>query len=265
MRVAIVHEWLIEWAGSEQVVQQILECYPDADLFALADFLPEARRDRILGKRARTSFLQHMPRARQALWKYLPLMPLAVRHLDVSGYDLVISSSHAVAKGVRTKPGQVHVSYVHSPMRYAWDLEEQYLQAPELNGPLRQLVAKRVFRYLRDWDVCTSVQPDALAANSRFVAQRIARVWKRDARVIWPPVNTDRFVPGAAKEEFFLCASRLQYYKRIDIIVKAFASLPGHRLVVIGDGPERRRLEAMATRNVTFLGYQPDEVLFDHL
>jgi glycosyltransferase involved in cell wall biosynthesis len=265
MKIAVVHEWLVDWAGSEQVLQQILACYPDADLFSLVDFLPDELRGRVLGKRATTSFLQRMPFARAALWRYLPLMPFAMESLDLSGYDLVISSSHAVAKGVVTSAQQIHVSYVHSPMRYAWDLEDQYLRSPELDGPLRRFVARRIFRYLRNWDVRTSANPDALAANSKFVAQRIARVWKRSSRVIWPPVDTGRFLPGAKKGDFFLCASRLHYYKRFDVIVEAFASLPDQTLVVIGDGPERKRLESMAPPNVTFLGYQTDERLIDHL
>jgi glycosyltransferase involved in cell wall biosynthesis len=265
VKIAIVHEWLIDWAGSEQVVQQMLECYPDADLFALADFLTPELRERVKGKRARTSFLQKMPSASTSLWKYLPLMPMAVERLDLSGYELIMSSSHAVAKGVRTRPGQVHVTYVHSPMRYAWDLEKQYLESSELKGPLKQFVARRIFSYLRNWDLRTSVNPHAIAANSAYVAQRIQRVWGREACVIHPPVDTDRFAPGERKDDFFLCASRLQYYKRVDVIVRAFASLPDQQLVIIGDGPERAALEAMATRNVTFLGYQSDEALKDYL
>jgi glycosyltransferase involved in cell wall biosynthesis len=265
VKIAIVHEWLIDWAGSEQVVQQVLACYPGADLFALADFLPDALRERVLGKRARTSFLQRMPFARESLWKYLPLMPLAVERLDLSEYDLVISSSHAVAKGVRKRRGQVHVCYVHSPMRYAWDLEDQYLRSPELRGAARQFLARRVFSYLRRWDVRTAANPDALIANSSFVAARISRTWKRDAEVIHPPVDTGRFTARADKEDFFLCASRLQFYKRTDVIVKAFASLPGMRLIVVGDGPQRPELEAMASPNVSFVGYQSDEALKDYL
>lgn len=265
MRVAVVHEWLVDWAGSEQVVQQILACYPDADLFALVDFLPDALRERVLGKRATTSFLQRMPFAKQSLWKYLPLMPLAVERLDLSGYDLVISSSHAVSKGVRTRPGQIHVSYVHSPMRYAWDLEDQYLRSPELRGAARRFLARRIFSYLRRWDVRTAANPDALVANSRFVAARISRTWKRDAEVIHPPVDTERFTTRADKEDFFLCASRLQFYKRADVIVKAFASLPQMKLIVVGDGPQRQELEAMASANVSFVGYQSDESLRDYL
>jgi len=265
VRIAVVHEWLIDWAGSEQVVQQILACYPDADLFALADFLPDTLRERVLNKRATTSFLQRMPFARESLWKYLPLMPSAVERLDLSGYDLVISSSHAVAKGVRKRPGQIHVCYVHSPMRYAWDLEDQYLRSPELRGAARQFLARRIFRYLRRWDVRTAANPDALVANSRFVAARIARTWKRDAHVIHPPVDTERFTTRSDKEDFFLCASRLQFYKRTDVIVKAFASLPDMRLIVVGDGPQRQELEAMAPANVSFVGYQSDDALKDYL
>ncbi len=265
MKIAVVHEWLIDWAGSEQVVQQILSCYPDADLFALADFLPDELRGRVLNKRATTSFLQWMPFARQALWKYLPLMPTAVERFDLARYDVVISSSHAVAKGVRKRPGQVHICYVHSPMRYAWDLEDQYLRAPELRGFGRRFLARQIFSYLRKWDVRTSANPDALAANSRFVAERIGRLWNREARVIHPPVDTERFTPGPRKDSFFLCASRLQFYKRSDVVVRAFASLPDARLIVVGDGPQRQELQAMAPPNVEFVGYQSDAALRDYL
>jgi glycosyltransferase involved in cell wall biosynthesis len=265
MKIAVVHEWLVDWAGSEQVLQQILLCYPDADVFTLADFLPPHLRDRILNKVPTTSFLQHAPFARRALWKYLPLMPLAIRGLDLSRHDLVISSSHCVAKGVVTRPDQLHLSYVHSPMRYAWDLEDQYLQSGELDGPVRRYVARQIFRYLRNWDVHTARNPAAIAANSNFVAQRIRRVWNRESRVIFPPVDTDRFVPANGREDFFLCASRLQFYKRVDVVVDAFASLPAQRLVVIGAGPERQRLESMAPKNVTFLGYQDDRSLLSHV
>jgi glycosyltransferase involved in cell wall biosynthesis len=261
MKIAVVHEWLVDWAGSEQVLQQILLCYPEADLFSLVDFLPPDQRDRILGKTVKTSFLQHAPFARCGLWRYLPLMPLAIRGLDVSGYDLVISSSHCVAKGIVTRPGQLHLSYVHSPMRYAWDLEDQYLQSGELDGPVRRYLARRAFRFLRNWDVRTSANPAAIAANSSFVAQRIRRVWNRESRVIFPPVDTERFVPAGDRDDFFLCASRLQFYKRVDIVVKAFASLPDQRLVVIGEGPERPRLQSLASPNVTFVGYQDDASL----
>jgi glycosyltransferase involved in cell wall biosynthesis len=192
-------------------------------------------------------------------------MPFAVSRLDLAGYDLIISSSHAVAKGVRTRPDQRHICYVHSPMRYAWDLEQQYLASPELSGPVRNFLARRMFAYLRRWDVRTAANPHALIANSAFVAERVRRVWGREAAVIHPPVDTDRFSIGREKEDFFLCAARLHYYKRVDVIVRAFASMPDQRLIVIGEGPERRRLESSATANVTFLGYQPDEVLRDHL
>jgi glycosyltransferase involved in cell wall biosynthesis len=192
-------------------------------------------------------------------------MPLAVEQFDLSSYDLVISNSHAVAKGVLIGPDQVHLSYVHSPMRYAWDLQHQYLRSPMFKGRLRRWMARALLHYLRLWDVRSSMSPTALAANSGFVARRMLKAYRREATVIYPPVDTERFVPGTAKSEYFLCVSRMFYYKRLDIVVEAFASLPEERLIVIGDGPERAHLERMAGSNVTFLGYQPENVLIEHL
>jgi hypothetical protein len=206
-----------------------------------------------------------MPFAKRGVWRYLPLLPLAIEQLDLSSYDLVISSSHAVAKGVIVGPDQKHVSYVHSPMRYAWDLQHQYLKTSQLDRGVRGALAKLMLHYLRLWDVRTANSVDAFAANSAFVARRISKAYRRDATVIYPPVDVEFFALRESKDEYYLCASRLVPYKRTDLVVQAFAGMPQRRLLVVGDGPEGQRLRRMATPNVEFLGHLPRNELREHL
>ncbi len=265
VKTAIVHEWLNDWAGSEQCLAELLKILPDADLYSVVDFLDDDDRARIGGRRARTTFLQRMPWAKRKLELYLPLMPLAIEQFDLSDYDVIISSSHAVAKGVITGPDQLHLSYVHSPMRYAWDLQHQYLRLGGFDRGLRGAAARMVFHYLRLWDVRTAHGVDRYACNSAFVARRIKKCYGRDAQVIYPPVDLERIPFRDHKENFYLAASRLMPYKRVDVIVDAFRELPESRLVVIGAGPELERLRRSATPNVSFLGRTSDAVLHDHL
>ncbi len=264
-RVAIVHDWLVSYAGSEKVLEQIIRMFPSADLFSIVDFFPEEHREALGGKHASTSFIQRLPRAKSKYRAYLPLMPLAVEQFDLSGYDLVISSSHAVAKGVLTGPNQVHVSYVHSPIRYAWDLQHQYLDEAGLRRGLKSWLARSLLHYMRIWDQRTAHGVDAFVANSGFVARRIRKVYGSEATVIYPPVDVERFGLGAQHDDFYLIASRMVPYKRIPLIVEAFAAMPEKSLVVIGDGPDFERCKTLATVNVTLLGYQPDDVLIDHM
>jgi glycosyltransferase involved in cell wall biosynthesis len=263
LRVAIVHDWLVTYAGSERVVEQFLALYPEADVFSLIDFLPADDRRMLAGRTVRTSFLQRLPLARRKYAAYLPLMPLAIEQLDLSRYDLVISSSHCVAKGVLTGPDQLHISYVHTPMRYAWDAQHEYLAAAGLDRGLRGICARWMLHKLRQWDVRTSHGVDAFVANSHFIARRIWKTYHRTSRVIYPPVDTAAFMPGAKREEFYVTASRLVPYKRTEVLVEAFAAMHDRRLVVIGDGPQLGKLRAKATPNVTFLGYQDSDSLRD--
>jgi glycosyltransferase involved in cell wall biosynthesis len=265
VKIAIVHEWFTAWAGSENVVEQMLACFPEADLFALVDFLPEADRARLGGRRIHTSFIQHLPLARTRYRGYLPLMPFAVERFDLSAYDLVISSSHAVAKGVRTRPNQIHVSYVHSPMRYAWDLQEQYLRESGLNNGIKGMLAKWMLGRLRIWDARAASRVDHLIANSHYIADRIRRAYKREADVIYPPVDIESFALREEKEDYYVTASRLVPYKKVDTIVEAFAGMPDKRLVVIGDGPDSEKVRAKAGPNVSLLGYQGRDALVCHL
>ncbi|MBW4654745.1 MAG: glycosyltransferase family 4 protein [Kaiparowitsia implicata GSE-PSE-MK54-09C] len=264
MNIAVVHEWLVTYAGSERVCEQMLLRYPQADLFSLVDFLPDELRFFIQHRSVTTSFLQRLPAARRHFRAYLPLMPLAVEQFDLSRYDLVLSSSHAVAKGVLTRPDQLHLSYVHTPIRYAWDMQQQYLQGSGLSRGVRAIAAQTILHYLRLWDLATANRVDHFMANSQFVARRIWKTYRRRATVIYPPVAVDRFRPAAQRDEFYLTVARFVPYKRVDLIVQAFTQL-GLPLVVIGDGAERSHLQAIAGANVTFLGHQPETVLVDHL
>ena len=265
MKVAIVHDWLVTYAGAEKVLEQLLNIFPEADLYSIVDFLPENNRNFIKNKKVTTSFVQKLPKAKTKYRNYLPLMPLAIEQFDLGGYDLIISSSHCVAKGIITSPNQVHISYVHSPIRYAWDLQHQYLKEAGLNKGLKGWIAKAILHYMRLWDYRTSNGVDYFVANSQFIAKRIWKCYRREATVIYPPVNVNAFKLCKTKDKFFLTASRMVPYKKMDLIVEAFNKMPGKELIVIGNGPEFNKIKAKAGKNVRILGYQPFEVLKEHM
>lgn len=259
MRVAFVHEWLTTYAGSERVLEQMLAVVPTADVFAVCDFLPAEERAFLGGRRVRTSLVQRLPLARTRHRAWLPVMPFAIEQLDVSGYDVVVSSSHAVAKGVITGPDQLHVCMCYSPIRYAWDLQEQYLRQAGIDRGVRGLAARWMLQRIRDWDVRTSHGVDRFVAISEFVRRRIAKAYRRAADVIYPPVDVERFTPaaGGARGDYYVTASRLVPYKRVDMLVEAFRAMPDRRLVVVGDGPEMAAVRRLAGPNVELLGHQP--------
>ena len=263
MRVAIVHDWLVAPGGAEKVLEQIIECFPDADLFSLVDFLEDRRP--LHGKPVTTSFIQRLPFACRRYDSYLPLMPLAVQQFDLADYDLIITSSHTVAKGVLVGPDQTHISYVHSPMRHAWDRQHEYLREAGLTRGPKSWLMRALLHYLRGWDSHSANGVDRLIANSQFVARRMMKTYRRDAAVIPPPVNVDEFELCTHKEDFYLTASRMVPYKRIDLIVETFSATPHRKLIVIGDGPEMAAIRAKAGPNVTILGYQPIGVLKSYL
>lgn len=262
-RVAIIHDWLVTFAGAEKVLVQMLHLFPQADIFTIVDFLPEAERQFLANHQIITSFVQKLPFARKHYRHYLPLMPLAVEQFDLSDYDLVISSSHAVAKGVITGPHQLHICYVHSPMRYAWDLQHQYLRESGLKTGLKALLVKYLLHRLRIWDSRTANGVDVFLANSQFIAKRVWKVYRRKSQVIYPPVDMAGFTPVINKQDYFLTASRLVPYKKIDLIIEAFKQLPNQQLRVIGDGPDGHKLTKLAEGydNIQLLGYQPFERL----
>ncbi|MFC5405033.1 glycosyltransferase family 4 protein [Cohnella soli] len=261
MKVAIVHDWLAVYAGAEKVLEQLLTLYPDADLYSIVDFLPKDERGFIRNKRVTTSFIQKMPFARSKFRHYLALMPFAIEQFDLSEYDLIISSSYAVAKGVITGPDQLHISYVHTPIRYAWDLQHQYLKESGLTRGLKGGIAKWMLHRMRLWDSRTANGANSLIANSRYISNRIWKVYRRQSTVIYPPVDVQRFDFEDRKQNYYMTASRMVPYKRIDLIVESFSMMPDKKLIVIGDGPDFAKIKAKAKPNVVLLGYQPADRL----
>ena len=256
--VALVHEWFTPRSvgGSELVVRELDELLKQPQLCALVDGESRRRGSWLEGRSIRTSFIQGLPFGVSHVQQYLPLLPLAIEQLDLGAFPLVLSSSHLVAKGVLTSPDQCHISYVHTPVRYAWDQMHAYLRQSALaRRGLGPLIRWQLHR-LRQWDVLSGQRPDRLIANSRFTAARISRFWGRDAAVVHPPVAVERFHWDQPRDDVYLCLCRLVPYKRVDLVVEAF-NRTGLPLVVIGDGPERSRLEAMAAPNVRLLGRLP--------
>lgn len=264
-RVAFVHDWLPVYGGAERVLEQALAVLPQGDLFSLIDFLPEEQRAFLGDRTVTTSFLQRLPLARRHYRSYLPLVPLAIEGFDLSGYDLVVSSSYVVAKGVLTTAEQLHVSYVHTPVRYAWDLQFEYLRAGGYDRGLKRLAARLLLHYLRLYDAASAGRVDVFVANSHHVARRIWKTYRRRAAVVHPPVDTEAFSLFGEKEDFYVTVGRLVPYKRVDLLVEAFNAMPERELVVIGDGPELARLERMACPNVHLLGRQPAAALIYYL
>lgn len=266
VRVAIVHDWLGPMTGAERMLEQLLLCYPGADVYTAVDYLPPEHRHILGDSRVITSFVQGLPWARTKYWHYVPLMPLAFESFDLAAYDLIISHSHTAAKGIIVHPHQVHVCYLMSPMRFAWDLQSLYLRAFRCDRGIRSVGARLVLHYLRTWDAASAVRVDAFISVSSFVARRAELAYGRKSVVIHPCADVEQYAPPeAAREDFYLAASRLTPFKDIALLVEAFREMPDRRLVVIGDGPERRRLQETLPPNVTMLGYQPDAVLRDHM
>jgi len=266
MKIAIIHDWLVTFAGAERVLEQILLCYPHADLFSVIDFFSDELRDaHLLGKKATTTFIQKLPHAKNNYRNYLPLMPLAIKQFDLAKYDLIISDSHAIAKGVNVKPHQVHISYVHSPMRYAWDLRDQYLKESGLDKGLKSILAKLMLDQMRRFDLRTVNKVNYFACNSKCIAARIKNNYKREAKVIYPAVDVDYFAMHADKEDFYVTASRMVPYKKIDLIVEAFSQMPDKKLIVIGDGPDWQKIIKLGASNITFLGFKPTAILKHYL
>lgn len=255
LRVALVHDWLTGMRGGERCLEVFCELFPDADLYTLLH-VPGSVSPVIERRRIVTSFLQRLPNVAERYRYYLPLFPAAMRAFDFSGYDLVLSSSHAVAKAARRRPGATHVCYCFTPMRYIWDLYDDYFGA---RAPLTARVAMpAIAAALRRWDRRTSRRVDRFVAISHFVADRIRRVWNRDANVIYPPVDVGRFtIADDGPRDYYLVVSALVPYKRVDLAVAA-ATRMKRRLLVVGSGPEMRRLTAMAGPTVEFLGWRDD-------
>ena len=259
-KTAIIHEWLVSYAGSERCVESFTNIWKNADVFALVDFLNEEQRNIILkGKKANTTFIQKLPMARKRHRYYLPLFPTAIEHLNLSDYRLIISSNHAVSKGVKTNKNQLHISYCHSPMRYAWDQSEHYLTG------VKGFFAKAFMNYLRRWDLKSADNVNFFIANSNHIAEKIKRIYNRDSTVIYPPVDVDKFEVSEKKEDYYLIASRFVPYKKVDLVVEAFNQMPDKKLLVIGSGPEKEKIKNIAGPNIEFLPHQPSAQLNEYL
>ncbi|MCF4970695.1 glycosyltransferase [Nostoc sp. CMAA1605] len=261
LKYALVHEWLTPKAtgGSELVVREILN-HVEADLYALIDFESTNPDSYLYQRQIGSTFLQHFPFAKNGIQKYLPFLPLAIEQLDLRQYDVILSSSHAVAKGVITTGDQVHICYCHSPMRYAWDLTFDYLHHSKLGRGVAGWMTRYLLHQLRQWDVLSANRVDYFIANSHHTARRIWRCYRREATVIYPPVNVDQFPFLPQKEDFYLTVSRLVSYKQVSLIVQAFNQLQ-RPLVIIGTGSEMKQIHKLANSNIKILGWQPDEVV----
>ena len=250
-----MHDWYYTNGGAEKVIHSINNIWGDFDHYSLIDFLSEKDRKFILkGKNVSTSFIQKLPTSKTNHRKFLQLFPYAVEQFDLSDYDVVVSSSASVAKGVLTNQDQLHICYCHSPMRYAWDLYFDYLKDKNLSFGIKAIYARKVLHKLRAWDLIASNRVDFFVANSEFIAKRIKKIYNREATVIYPPVDIVDFVLEKEKEEYYVTASRLVSYKKIDIIVKAFNQMPHKILKVIGGGPDFQKIKNISKGNIQILG-----------
>ena len=256
MKKALINDWYNQNGGAEKVIHAINNVWDDFDHFALVDFLKDDERAFILnGKKAKTSFIQKLPFAKKDHRKFLQLFPYAIEQFDLREYDLILSSSSSIAKGVLTNNNQLHICYCHSPIRYAWDLYHQYLDEAKLNNGLKGIYAKYVLHKIRIWDALTPNRVDYFIANSKYIASRIKKIYNRDATVIYPPVNTDFFELEETKEDYYFTASRMVSYKKIHLIVEAFNQLPNKKLIVGGNGPDFEKIKKIAKSNIQLVGH----------
>ena len=264
-QTAFIHDWLSGGnAGAEKVLSEMLCAKPGTPVYTLVHKPEDFKGTPLEHTEIYTSAIQHWPKGISHYRTYLPFMPYQIEQFDLTAYDTIVSSSHAVAKGVLVSAGQLHISYVHSPIRYAWDLYQQYLREANLTSGVKATLAKVALHYIRLWDHSTANRVDVFLANSEYVARRIWRTYRRPARVLYPPVDVDRFDHTRPREEFYFTMSRFVPYKKIDLIVETFTRL-GKPLVVIGAGPDFDKVKALAGPNVELLGRQSDEVVADYM
>jgi glycosyltransferase involved in cell wall biosynthesis len=253
MKVAIIHDWLTGMRGGELVLDSLLKIYPEAELFTLI-YNKGTLNERIENRKIHTAFTDHLPFKASKYRSYLPLFPMAIETLDLRGFDLILSSSHCVAKGIIPPPNSIHISYIHSPMRYVWDLYYDYFPA---KSGLKFLLIQAISNYLRSWDVSSSHRVDQYTANSKFIAKRIKKYYARDSVVIHPPCLPEGYkVVSEKKEDFYLIVSAFAPYKRIDLAIEAFRK-NGKRLVIIGGGQDEKKLKQSVPSNIEFLGGRP--------
>lgn len=265
MKVAIVQEWLVTVGGSDKVVKAILDIFPDADIYALVAKKEVCDELGIPWEKVHTSFIQKMPLGTKKHRAYLPLFPFAIEQFDLRGYDVVISSSHCVAKGVLTKADQLHICYCHSPIRYCWDMYNEYLEESHLDKGFKSWLVRLMLHPIRQFDAIAGSRVDYYISNSDYVGQRIRKTYRRKATTIHPNIDISNFELCNDKQEYYLASSRLVAYKKIDTIIEAFNQMPDKKLVVIGGGPNLEAYRKLANANVTVMGYQPFDVLKDKM
>lgn len=265
MKIAIIQEWLVTIGGAEKVLKAMLEVFPDAEVYTLVAKKEICEELGVKWDKVHTSFIQKLPFSIKKYRSYLPLFPFAVEQFDLRGYDIVISSSHAVAKGVLTKADQLHICYCHSPIRYVWDMYHEYLEISHLSKGVKSWITRYLLHRIRLWDALSCQRPDYYISNSNYVARRIRETYRREAVTIYPNVDVSKFELCKVKEDFYLASSRLVGYKRIDLIVEAFNDMPDKKLIVIGGGPNLEGIRKQAASNVVVMGYQPFEVLKYHM
>jgi glycosyltransferase involved in cell wall biosynthesis len=264
-KIALVHDWLSSSiGGAENVFEEIYSMFP-SPIYTLVWNPSVWAGTPFEQAEVFRSFIDRLPGSKKRFRSYLPLFPMAIEQFDLKSYDLILSSSHCVAKGIKRHPDQLHICYCHTPMRYAWDLSDDYLKQAGIDSGIKGVVARFFLNQLRDWDIESSRRVDHFIANSQFVADRIRRVYGREAAVIYPPVQTDYYQLGTKKDDFYLTAARLVPYKKIDLIIEAFSKMPKRKLVVIGDGPEMNKLKKIAGKNVELMGFQSNEVMREML
>ncbi len=264
-KIAFIHDWLIEKGGAENVLEAMLELWPDAPVYTLIHDADGPTSSILQGQQVSTSFLQKVPGINKHYRSFLPLMPLAVEQFDLSEFDIVLSNSYAVAKGVLTGPDQMHICICCSPIRYAWDLQHQYLRESKKDKGIQSWIARWILHEVRKWDYRTANGVDEFIAISNYIARRIWKVYRRESIVIYPPVDVKNFTLQEQKDDFYLTASRMVPYKRINLIVETFSTMPDKKLIVIGDGPDFKKIQALALPNVKLLGYQPFDVLKEYM
>lgn len=265
MKVAIVQEWLVTVGGSDKVVKAILDIFPDADIYTLVATKEVCDELGIPWEKVHTSFIQKMPLGTKKHRAYLPLFPFAIEQFDLRGYDVVISSSHCVAKGVLTKADQLHICYCHSPIRYCWDMYNEYLEESHLDKGFKSWLVRLMLHPIRQFDAIAGSRVDYYISNSDYVGQRIRKTYRRKATTIHPNIDISNFELCNDKQEYYLASSRLVAYKKIDTIIEAFNQMPDKKLVVIGGGPNLEAYRKLANDNVTVMGYQPFDVLKDKM
>lgn len=265
MKVAIIQEWLVTVGGSDKVVKAILDVFPNADIYTLVAKKEICEELGIPWEKVHTSFIQKMPLGIRKHRAYLPLFPFAIEQFDLRGYDVILSSSHAVAKGVLTKADQLHICYCHSPIRYVWDMYNEYLEEAHLDKGLKSWPVRYMLHRIRKWDMLSSFRVDYFISNSNYVGKRIRETYRREATTIHPNIDISSFDLCEEKEDFYLASSRLVSYKKIDIIIEAFNRMPEKKLVVVGGGPNLNEYQKLAKENVTVMGYQSFDVLKDKM